>query len=198
MKVCEQHLQNDPVQKGVSLLYSGRYDKLQKDYGQAEKKLTEALQLYQESLGNHVMTAILLEYLGDFHLFHGEETLGSADDQQNSFKLYKQAVEMMESLGIRDQQGCIMALAKLGLCYQLQGEMGGAKDLFQVSLKIAEQELAENHRWKIYVMTQMAYWYKENGDTEEAKVWKQKALRMSETLELPDHQPPNKFLLNAI
>ncbi|PFX29379.1 E3 ubiquitin-protein ligase DZIP3 [Stylophora pistillata] len=158
LRVCEQHLQNDLVQKGATLLYSGRYDKLQKDYTLAEKKLTEALQLYQKSLGNHVMTALLLENLGDFHLFRGDGTLGSVDDQQKSFKLYQQAVEMMESLGIRDQQGCIMALAKLGLCYQLQG----------------------------------------NGDTEEAKVWKQKALRMSETLELPEHQPPNKFLLNEI
>ena len=42
--------------------------------------------------------------------------------------------------------------------------------------------------------------FKKNGKQkeEEAKEWKQKALTMSDTLQLPDHQPPNKFLLDKI
>ena len=84
------------------------------------------------------------------------------------------------------------------MCYQLQGEMEGAKNSFQASLRIAEQELTENHRFKIYAMTQMAFWFKKNGNPEEAEEWKQKALTMRDTLRLPDHQPPNKFLLDKI
>ena len=198
VKVCEQLSPEDPVQKGVTLLYSGRNDNHQNEHDQAEKKLNKALQLFQESLGNHVMTALLLKDLADFHLFHGEKSLGSPEDRQKSIKLYEQALTMMGNLGIKDQKESILTLTNLGLCYQLQGKMEEAMTLFAESLKIAERELAENHRWKIYAMTQMAYWYKENGNMVEAKVLKEKALQMSNTLLLPDHQPPNKFLLHKI
>ena len=69
---------------------------------------------------------------------------------------------------------------------------------YQESSSIAERDLAENHRWKIYVMVQMAYWYKKNGNMVEAKAWKEQALQMSDALGLPDNQPPNKFMLKKI
>ena len=70
--------------------------------------------------------------------------------------------------------------------------------LYQASLKIAERELGENHQWKIYVMVQMAYWHHQKGSMAEAKVLKDQAMKMSDALKLPDHQPPNKFLLKKI
>ena len=198
LEVCEQYKPMDFVQKGISLLYAGRNDNRQNKRDQAEEKFNASLKIFQENLGSHIMTALLLKEIADFHLFHGEKSLGSATDQCKSIKLYKQALEMMESVGIKEQKECILLLANLGVCYQLQGEMEGAKNSFQASLRIAEQELTENHRWKIYAMTQMAFWFKKNGNPEEAKEWKQKALTMSDTLQLPDHQPPNKFLLDKI
>ena len=198
LEVCEQYKPMDFVQKGISLLYAGRNDNRQNKRDQAEAKFNASLKIFQENLGCHVTTALLLKEIADFHLFHGEKSLGSATDQCKSIKLYKQALEMMESVGIKEQKECILLLANLGVCYQLQGEMEGAKNSFQASLRIAEQELTENHRWKIYAMTQMAFWFKKNGNPEEAKEWKQKALTMSDTLQLPDHQPPNKFLLDNI
>ena len=198
LEVCEQYKPMDFVQKGISLLYAGRNDNRQNKRDQAEAKFNASLKIFQENLGCHVTTALLLKEIADFHLFHGEKSLGSATDQCKSIKLYKQALEMMESVGIKEQKECILLLANLGVCYQLQGEMEGAKNSFQASLRIAEQELTENHRWKIYAMTQMAFWFKKNGNPEEAKEWKQKALTMSDTLQLPDHQPPNKFLLDKI
>ena len=198
LEVCEQYKPMDFVQKGISLLYAGRNDNRQNKRDQAEAKFNASLKIFQENLGRHVTTALLLKEIADFHLFHGEKSLGSATDQCKSIKLYKQALEMMESVGIKEQKECILLLANLGVCYQLQGEMEGAKNSFQASLRIAEQELTENHRWKIYAMTQMAFWFKKNGNPEEAKEWKQKALTMSDTLQLPDHQPPNKFLLDNI
>ena len=198
LEVCEQYKPMDFVQKGISLLYAGRNDNRQNKRDQAEEKFNASLKIFQENLGRHVTTALLLKEIADFHLFHGEKSLGSATDQCESIKLYKQALEMMESVGIKEQKECILLLANLGVCYQLQGEMEGAKNSFQASLRIAEQELTENHRWKIYAMTQMAFWFKKNGNPEEAKEWKQKALTMSDTLQLPDHQPPNKFLLDKI
>ena len=198
LEVCEQYKPMDFVQKGISLLYAGRNDNRQNKRDQAEAKFNASLKIFQENLGCHVTTALLLKEIADFHLFHGEKSLGSATDQCKSIKLYKQALEMMESVGIKEQKECILLLANLGVCYQLQGEMEAAKNSFQASLRIAEQELTENHRWKIYAMTQMAFWFKKNGNPEEAKEWKQKALTMSDTLQLPDHQPPNKFLLDNI
>ena len=198
LEVCEQYKPMDFVQKGISLLYAGRNDNRQNKRDQAEEKFEASLKIFQENLGCHITTALLLKEIADFHLFHGEKSLGSATDQCKSIKLYKQALEMMESVGIKEQKECILLLANLGVCHQLQGEMEGAKNSFQASLRIAEQELTENHRWKIYAMTQMAFWYKKNGNSEKAEEWKQKALTMRDILQLPDHQPPNKFLLDKI
>ena len=198
LEVCEQFKPMDFVQKGISLLYAGRNDNRQNKRDQAEVKFNASLKIFQENLGSHVTTALLLKEIADFHLFHGEKSLGSAPDRRKSIELYKQALEMMESVGIKEQKECILLLANLGVCYQLQGEMEGAKNSFQASLRIAEQELTENHRWKIYAMTQMAFWYKKNGNSEKAEEWKQKALTMRDILQLPDHQPPNKFLLDKI
>ena len=198
LEVCKQFKPMDFVQKGISLLYAGRNDNRQNKRDQAEEKFNASLKIFQENLGSHIMTALLLKEIADFHLFHGERGLGSAPDRRKSIELYKQALKMMESVGIKEQKECILSITNLGVCYQFQGQMEDAKSLFQASLKIAEQELTENHRWKIYAMTQMAFWFKKNGNPEEAKEWKQKALTMSDTLQLPDHQPPNKFLLDKI
>ena len=70
--------------------------------------------------------------------------------------------------------------------------------LYQASLNIAERELGENPRWKIYVMVQMAYWHHQNGNMVKAKALKDQAMKMSDALKLPDHQPPNRFLLKKI
>lgn len=198
LSVCEAYLPKDHVQKGVTLLYSGREDNRRNERNEAEKKLKEALNLFQKGLGTHVMTALLLKDLADFHLFHGDKKLGSLEDRQNSIKLYGQAIEMMENLGIKDHKECILTFTNLGICHQLQDELEEAMKLYQASLNIAERELGENHRWKIYVKVQMAYWYKQKGKMVEAKAWKEQALQMSDALGLPDHQPPNKFLLKKI
>ena len=76
LKVCEEHLSKDYLQKGVTLLYSGREDNRRNERNKAEKKLDEALSLFQKGLGTHVMTALLLKDLADFHLFHGEKKAG--------------------------------------------------------------------------------------------------------------------------
>ena len=198
LEACDQQKPMDFVQKGISLLYAGRNYNRQNKRDQAEEKFEASLKIFQENLGCHITTALLLKEIADFHLFHGEKSLGSATDQCKSIKLYKQALEMMESVGIKEQKECIYPLTNLGVCYQFQGKMEDAKSLFQASLRIANDELTENHRWKIYAMTQMAFWFKKNGNPEKAKELKQEALTMSNTLQLPDDQPPNKFLLDKI
>ena len=198
LKVCQDYLPKDYLQKGVTLLYSGREDNRRNERNKAGKKLDEALSLFQKGLGTHVMTALLLKDLADFHLFHGEKKLGSLEDRQNSIELYGQALEMMGNLSIKEHKECILLFTNLGICHQLQDDLEEAMKLYQASLNIAERELGENHRWKIYVMVQMAYWHHQEGNMVKAKEMKDQAMKMSDALKLPDHQPPNKFLLKKI
>ena len=93
---------------------------------------------------------------------------------------------------------CILSLTNLGICHQLQGNQEQAMKLYQGALNIAERELGENHKWKVYLKTQMAYWNKEKGNLDEAKALKEEAMHMSDTLGLPVNQPRNKFLLQKI
>ncbi|XP_068679259.1 nephrocystin-3-like [Montipora capricornis] len=195
---CEEQHDLDDVQNAVTLLYAGREDKRHNKRDLAEKKFIKSLQLYQKSLGKHVMTALLLKELGDFHLFHGEKELRTEEGVCKSIEQYKEALEMMEELGMKDCKECILTLTNLGICYESQNNFKEAMELYQESWNIAERELVDAHRWKIYVMTQMAHWNMKTANVEEAKVLKEQAMQMSRQLNLSDNQPPNKFLLKKI
>ena len=200
LRICEENLSADYmyVQKAITLLFAGNEDNRRNERHKAELKLNEALNLYQKVLGRHIMTAWLHRELADFHLFHGDKSLGSVEDQQECIKLYGEALQMMANLGMKDHKECILSLANLGICHQLQGNLEESMKLYEEALNIAERELGENHKWKVYVKTQMAYWHKEKGNMKEANALKGDAIRMSDRLALPDHQPRNKFLLFKI
>ncbi|KAK2573985.1 hypothetical protein P5673_000099 [Acropora cervicornis] len=70
--------------------------------------------------------------------------------------------------------------------------------LYQEALNIAERELGEDHKRKVYVKIQMAYWHKVKGNMKEASALKDDAVKMSDKLALPDNEPRNKFLLHKI
>ena len=165
LKVCEDNLPKDHVQKGVTLLYSGREDNRRNERNEAEKKLNEALNLFQKGLGRHVMTALLLRSLADFHLFHGEKKLGSIEDRQNATKLYREALDMIEDLGIKDRKECILPFTNLGICHQYQGELEKAMELFQASLSIAERDLAKN------IGGRSMLWFKWPTGTNRMEIW---------------------------
>ena len=166
LKVCEENLSADymHVQKAITLLFAGNEDSRRNERQKAEQKLNEALSLYQKVLGNHVMTAWVYRELADFHLFHGEKTLGTVEDQKKCIELYGEALEMMANLGMKDHKECILSLANLGICHQLQGNLEEAMKLYREAFSIAERELGENHKWKVYVKTQMADWNKVKGN----------------------------------
>ena len=200
LNICEENLSLDYmyVQKAITLLFAGNEDNRRNERQEAEQKLNEALDLYQRVLGRHVMTAWAYRYLADFLLFHVDNSFGTAENQQKCIELYEDALEIMESLGMADHKECILSLTNLGICRQLQDNQEQAMKLYQRALHIAERELGENHTWKVYLKTQMAYWNKENGRLDEAKALKDDAMRMSYTLGLSDNQPRNKFLLQKI
>ena len=198
LKVCEEYLTSDYVQQASALLYAAREDNNRNQRDEAEWKFKKALSIVQENLGNHIMTALLYSNLADFYLFHGGKNLGPKDDRERSITLYNKALEMIDTVGMRDRKVCILSLANLGMCYQLQGNMEEAMRLYLECLNIAERELEDDHRWKIYVKTQMAFWWKKMGNMARAKALKDEAMQMSDRLQLPDNQPPNKFLLKKI
>ena len=200
LNICEENLSLDYmyVQKAITLLFAGYEDNRRNERCKAEQKLNEALDLYQRVLGKHVMTAWAERKLADFHLFHGDGSLGTVEDQQKCIEFYGDALTIMESLGMAGHKECILSLTNLGICHQLQGNQEQAMKLYQGALNIAERELGENHKWKVYLKTQMAYWNKEKGNLDEAKALKEEAVHMSDTLGLPVNQPRNKFLLQKI
>ena len=200
LRICEENLSVDYmyVQKAIILLFAGNEDNRRNERRKAERKLNEALGLYQKVLGTHIMTAWVHRYLADFHLFHAEKSLASSEDRQKSIKLYGEALQMMADLGMKDHKECILSLVNLGICHQLEGSLEKAMKLYQEALNIAERELGENHQWKVYVKIQMAYWHKVKGNMKEASALKDDAVNMSDRLALPDNKPRNKFLLHKI
>lgn len=199
-KICEEHISVDlmPVQKAIILLFAGAEHNRRNERGKAEEYFSEALDIYEQVLGKHVMTAWVHRAMGDFHLFHGEKSLGSVEDQQKSATLYEKALDIFVYLGMKESKECILSLTNLGICRQVQGKLQEAMKLYQAAWNIAERELRDDHKWKIYVKTQMAYLYKVMGNAEEAKAQKDEAMQMSDRLRLRDNQPRNKFLLNKI
>ena len=200
LRICEENLSVDYmyVQKGIILLFAGKEANRRNERHKAELKLNEALGLYQKVLGTHIMTAWVHRYLADFHLFHAEKSLGSPEDRQKSIKLYREALQMMADLGMKDHKECILSLVNLGICHQLEGSLEKAMKLYQEALNIAERELGEDHKRKVYVKIQMAYWHKLKGNMKEASALKDDAVKMSDKLALPDNEPRNKFLLHKI
>lgn len=200
LRICEENLSVDYmyVQKGIILLFAGKEANRRNERHKAELKLNEALGLYQKVLGTHIMTAWVHRYLADFHLFHAEKSLGSPEDRQKSIKLYREALQMMADLGMKDHKECILSLVNLGICHQLEGSLEKAMKLYQEALNIAERELGEDHKRKVYVKIQMAYWHKVKGNMKEASALKDDAVKMIDKLALPDNEPRNKFLLHKI
>ncbi|KAK2573986.1 E3 ubiquitin-protein ligase DZIP3 [Acropora cervicornis] len=119
LRICEENLSVDYmyVQKGIILLFAGKEANRCNEPHKAELKLNEALGLYQKVLGTHIMTAWVHRYLADFHLFHAEKSLGSPEDRQKSIKLYREALQMMADLGMKDHKECILSLVNLGICH---------------------------------------------------------------------------------
>lgn len=200
LEICKEHSSVDgmPAQKAITLCFAGAEHNRRNERFMAEEQFNEALDIYQQVLGEHVLTASVYRWLGDFYLFHGEKSLGSAEDQHKSIKLYEKALAMFDNLGMRETRECILSLTNLGICHQSQGDRQKAMKLYQTSWNIAERELRDDHKWKIYVKTQIAYWHKVMGNLEDAGVHKNEAMQMSERLGLPDDQPKNKFLLSKI
>ena len=81
LRVCEKQMPTDCVRKAGTLLHTAREANRRNERDEAERKFSDALKLFQESLGNHIMIALILKDMADVYLLNGERSLESEEDR---------------------------------------------------------------------------------------------------------------------
>ena len=80
---------------------------------------------------------------------------------------YKEAIEVMEKLGTRNQKGSILTLKNYGICHERKGNFKKAKLLLVEANLVCDSEIEEDHRWKVIVKTELALFYDEIANRQE-------------------------------
>ena len=150
LKICKEKIPGHP-ETAATLLFAGRYAKRRKEKDEAEDMLMQALDLFTK-LGDHFMTAQCLKDIADF-LFLVDKTDSHLD---KPLSLYREAMEMMEKLGVSNQKESILTLKNYGVCHMKNGNFEEATSLLQRAESVAERELEKDHMWKVMVKTQLA------------------------------------------
>ena len=109
------------------------------------------------------MTAQSHKAIGDFHFVHGTDM---ATDEDKSSEHYKEALTIMEKLGMGGHKESILTLKNFGLCHKEKGEYEEAINLLLKAKRVAGIELEE---WKVMIETQLAVLYHCVGRAQEAK-----------------------------
>ena len=86
LKVCNERLGDFHPETALSLLFSGNVAKRRKQRDVAEQQLRKALDLFQQCLGKHFMTAETLKAIADLYLFLGGETEANLEKCLNIMK----------------------------------------------------------------------------------------------------------------
>ena len=113
-----------------------------------------------------------------------------ATDEDKSSEHYKEALIIMEKLGMGGYKESILTHRNDGLCHKEKGEYEEAINLLLKAKRVAGIELEE---WKVMIETQLAVLYHCVGRAEEAKEVMKNGLEMNERLERSISQLPNKF-----
>ena len=160
LEICEKEIPNHP-EKALNLLFAGRNAKRRKANKEANEKLKNALSMLRNLLGDHFMTALSLKDLGDFFLQlymlaeKTDERLGKA------LNYYKEAMEVMEKLGTRNQKESILILLNYGICHNYKGNFEEAERLLLEANRVCDSEIDGDHKWKVNVKTRLSYLYNE-------------------------------------
>ncbi|XP_067034535.1 uncharacterized protein [Acropora muricata] len=154
LEICEKEIPNHP-EKALNLLFSGRNAKRRTENERANEKLEKALTMLRNLLGDHFMTALCLKELADFY-FLTEKTDEGRDKALN---YYKEAMEVMEKLGTRNQKESILTLKNYGSCHKEKGNFEEAEMLLLEANRVCDNEIEGDHRWKVFVKTELAVLY---------------------------------------
>ena len=184
-KLNEQH-----PETAATLLFIGRRQR-------SLPQLQEALNLFKRSLGEHFMTAQGHKAIADFYFVSGTDFNSTDEDRvlyiDKSSEHYKEALTMMEKLGVGVHKESILTLKNYGLCHKEERRFPEAIHFLLKAKRVADIELEDDHKWKVMIETQLALLYGYVGRTEEAKVVMKKGLDMNRRLGRYLSQLANKF-----
>ena len=160
LEICEKEIPNHP-EKALNLLFAGRNAKRRTENEEANEKLEKALSMLRNLLGDHFMTALSLKDLGDFFFVKGKT------DQALNY--YKEAIEVIEKLGTRNQKESILLLKNYGSCHGKEGNFEEAETLLLEANLVCDSEIEGAHKWKVSVKTELALLYYETARSKETK-----------------------------
>ena len=188
-----ESLEKGHPERAEALLLAGRFAKRRREWPEAERRLQEALELFQNILGTHLSTVHALKEMADFY-FSGL----TANDLEKALAYYNLALDMMKQLGMEDNKANIMILKNYGICCRKKGNFQeGTKYLERASF-VADRELLADHNWKVLIKTHLALLHEENGKEEEAIVSMREALEMCNRLKKPVNRLGNKHSNDVI
>ena len=174
LKLSES-LERGHPERAEALLLAGRFAKRADKRSEAEMKLQEALELFQEFLGTHLSTVYALKEIADFYF--------SGEDLKKAFTLYKKALDMMKQLGMENNKANILILKNYGICSGKRGNFNEGTKYLEQAFLVAERELRPDHWWKVLIKTSLALLQEQNDKIEDAKVLMQEGLEMCYRLE---------------
>ena len=180
-------------ERAATLLFSGINAKRRKERDTAREQLRKALEVFQQSLGKHFMTAEALKAIADSRFFFlGGETKED-DDLKFCLEYYNAAIEMFDDLVEGGSKESILTLKNCAACHQRRGNFDEAMALFTKAEQVAERELEENHEWKVGIKTLWAILHDEIGNKDKAKEMMLEGLSMAKKLDLPIEKMRNKY-----
>ena len=162
LEICEKEIPNHP-EKALNLLFAGRNAKRRKANKEANGKLKRALSMLRNILGDHFMTALCLKDLADFYFF----TASIGEELEKALNYYKEAMEVMEKLGTRNQKESILTLKNYGICHERKGNFEEGKMLLLEVNLVCDSEIEGDHKWKVIVKTALAVFYHEIASRQE-------------------------------
>ena len=182
-----ESLEKGHPERAEALLLAGRFAKRRREWPEAEMRLQEALQLFQEFLGTHLSTVHALKEMADFYFSDPTE-----NDLDKALTYYKKALDMMEQLGMENNKANIMIMKNYGICFGKKGNFQEGTKYLERAYFVADRELLPDHNWKVLIKTHLALLHEKNGKEEEAILSMQEALGMCNRLKKPIHRLGNK------
>ena len=188
-----ESLEKGHPERAEALLLAGRFAKRRREWPEAERRLQEALELFQNILGTHLSTVHALKEMADFY-FSGL----TANDLEKALAYYNLALDTMKQLGMEDNKANIMILKNYGICCRKKGNFQEGTKYLERAYFVADRELLADHNWKVLIKTHLALLHEENGKEEEAIVSMREALEMCNRLKKPINRLGNKHSNDVI
>ena len=191
LKVSRESLGDHP-ETAATLLFAGIIAKRREELGEAERNLTKALELFKNCLGKHFMTAETLKAIADFHV--GNFFLQKSETElDKALTHYAEAIEIFEELEFRQSKESILTLKNFGMCHMRKGKLDEAVALLTKAEEVAEKELEQDHKWKVWIKTALAAVHDKTGSLDQAKAVMREGLSMGKRLNQTIDEMGNKY-----